>query len=314
MLVFLFGLAATAYLINRLDGNALKIERDKKTAAALAEAKAALIGYAFSYNDTHPDQGYGYLPCPDTQAVDVTYGEGGELVCGALGVSILGRFPWKVMDIPPITDGDGECLWYAVSGSYKNNPKNITLNRNTQGQLTIRASDGVSYLAGPADPAVAVIFAPGKLLAGQHRDADANAVNCGGNYDATHYLDQDGTAHIANYAILSTANAISTFVAANNSNSFNDRMVFITRSQVMVNYCKSNANRLLIRVNGMTNNCGADIVELAKCTTASQNLVDYCAPPTCQAAAQLFISPTCNMNLNDPNCQSALVELKGCHG
>lgn len=36
-----------------------------RSLAALAEARAALLGYALSYAESHPGEGYGYLPCPD---------------------------------------------------------------------------------------------------------------------------------------------------------------------------------------------------------------------------------------------------------
>jgi hypothetical protein len=37
-----------------------------RSVEALATARAALIGYAISYAETHPGEGYGFLPCPDS--------------------------------------------------------------------------------------------------------------------------------------------------------------------------------------------------------------------------------------------------------
>src|ERR1043165_8726394 len=62
------------------------IERDKVTAAALAQAKAALLGYAVS--NTTPAQP-GLLPCPDTDNDGSA-----DSPCGAIGVTAVGRLPW----------------------------------------------------------------------------------------------------------------------------------------------------------------------------------------------------------------------------
>src|SRR5512139_3368978 len=64
MLVILI-VGATAMLLNSLSSTALRLERDRITAAALVQAKEALIGFSISYGDTHPNQVSGFLPLPD---------------------------------------------------------------------------------------------------------------------------------------------------------------------------------------------------------------------------------------------------------
>src|SRR5450830_1114863 len=54
-------LAGIAVMFSVLDASGVKIERDKKTAAVLAEAKSALIGFALQ-NASKP----GTLPCTDS--------------------------------------------------------------------------------------------------------------------------------------------------------------------------------------------------------------------------------------------------------
>ena len=140
----------------------LQRKRDEATAAALRGAKDALIAYAITYSDTHPDEVIGYLPCPDNGGPQPE-GQQAAGACGMARVSQLGRLPWKTLDVGPLRDSDGQCLWYAVSGTYKNNPKANLMNWDTPGQFEVVGPDGVTLLAGttPANRAVAVIFAPG---------------------------------------------------------------------------------------------------------------------------------------------------------
>lgn len=111
-----------------------KLEEPRKTSKALAEAKAALIGYAVSReidpNCTAPGDNCsrpGELPCPD-----LTSDGGAENVpiCGTHdgqgegGQSRqLGRLPWKDLRLLDLRDGAGERLWYAVSTNFKVNAR-----------------------------------------------------------------------------------------------------------------------------------------------------------------------------------------------
>ena len=54
---------------------------------ALAQARNALIGYAISYEERHPGEGYGFLPCPDRG------NEGSTPIgaCGARDTAAIGR-------------------------------------------------------------------------------------------------------------------------------------------------------------------------------------------------------------------------------
>jgi hypothetical protein len=174
----------------------LEIERDRKTAAALATAKAALIGYAVGVHDFASNERPGDLPCPDQND---NGSPGGSLVtsCGdAAGnqqARRLGRLPWKILGLPDLRDGDGERLWYAVSNNFKNNLRTACttpgqtgcLNSDTRGTITIRdASGSITHNGANPDPytpsgVVAVIIAPGAILKRQGA-ASAQIRNCTG--------------------------------------------------------------------------------------------------------------------------------------
>ncbi|HQU88162.1 hypothetical protein [Denitromonas sp.] len=169
-----------------LGGNTLSdqvaAQRQRTTTAALAQARAALLGYAQSYHLTHPGQSVGYLPCPD---IDSAASDGSAApVCGSQDHFAIGRLPYRTLGLPPLRDGYGECLWYAVSGPFKNNPKAAHLDWDTPGQFDI--SDGNRTL-NPAvyddQLAAAVIFSPGRPLTGQTRSSSSR--RCGGDADAT---------------------------------------------------------------------------------------------------------------------------------
>lgn len=232
LLVFITVLAtaATAFSVKALSnaGTNVRIDRDKITAAALAQAKDALIGYAITYGDTHSGEVHGYLPCPDASGTAFG-GEGAaEGSCGAKDVSTIGRLPWKTLDITPLRGGDNECLWYAVSGTYKYNIKTGLMNWDTNGQLQVYASDG--NLLTPSDnQAVAVIFSPGIAAAGQDRSG-TGAPLCGGNYTASNYLDTVGTFN--NASVSNTAGANSAFRIGDGASPSADRMIFITKQDI----------------------------------------------------------------------------------
>jgi len=117
----------------RLNKGDNQLIRQAQTVKALAQAKAALIGFAATYADDpdHKGQPQGYLPCPDID------GDGSsDAACSNRDKTVLGRFPWRTLGLPPLRDGSGECLWYVVSGTYKDAPKNI-LTSDTDGQLVV---------------------------------------------------------------------------------------------------------------------------------------------------------------------------------
>lgn len=250
-LLALLGLAAALFVVAIAGGVTRKNETNERSAAALAQAKEALIGYAANYRDSNPDEVFGYLPCPD---ISTTGTEGSADTsaagCASKDVTVIGRLPWRTLGLPPLRDGDGECLWYAVSGNFKANVnKTDLMNWDTNGLIEIVAPDGTNFVAGgsgvtanPTRRAAAVIFAAGAILPGQDRAPPGTSPPqiCGGNYAAAAYLDTDVSSMINNATAASgSANTLSRFIAAADSaltpatdDSFNDRLVFIAPGEI----------------------------------------------------------------------------------
>ena len=200
LVLLVLGVLAAYLALRSVAG--VNTERDRVTASAMAQAKAALIGFAVTYADTHPGQVNGYLPLPDlgsSRNNNVTLSEGvtaANFLGNSVHLSVLGRLAWRTLDIGPQRDGTGNCLWYAVSGTYQDALKSNPLNWDSLGQFDIYNSDGtpagtVSTSATEHQRAVAILFAPGEALAGQTRTSSVvdNVTECGGNYDARNYLD-----------------------------------------------------------------------------------------------------------------------------
>lgn len=164
-------------LVGQLDGVYGRQQQLQRTDAALAQAKEALLAYALTYRDDHDhaDEMFGYLPCPDSSGKGGVFAPGDGTAagsCGSAGASVVGLLPYVTLRLPDLRDASGNCLWYAVSGSFKNSPKAVTpMNWDAQAQLAVRDADG-TVLAVPDDAqggAAAVIFAPGLALGAQAR-------------------------------------------------------------------------------------------------------------------------------------------------
>lgn len=199
MLVVLGALAAF-FALRSLGG--IRAERDRITSTALGQAREALIGFATGYRYlVNANEVFGYLPCPDGNNSGSA-----SPPCAAANVSVLGRMPWKTQSIAlaPLRDSSGECLWYAVSGAAKDNPKTSPMNWDTLGQFQLQDAAG-TVMAGatPHDRAWAILLAPQAALAGQDRTAPIGpTATCGGNLTASNYL--EGSLVLPTAAALST--------------------------------------------------------------------------------------------------------------
>ena len=220
-------LAVLGLIVNGLSTRIAKQERSKITIAALAKAKDALIAYAVRYSDTHSDNVPGYLPCPDTGSP-----EGSGASCGNKNVSLLRRLPWRELGIEALRDSSGECLWYAVAGTFKNSPQTDLMNWDNTGLVEVVADDGVTRLAGdtPENRAVAAVIAPGPAIGTQNRAKAAGANECGGNYVAANYLET--SKGVNNALVSSVANALSRLIAASETETFNDKIIYITPDEI----------------------------------------------------------------------------------
>lgn len=214
------------------------VDRDRTTQLALARAKESLIAYAVTYMDDHPNDVPGYLPCPD-QVTSLREGAaagtcGAAYTGGTTGDNEIGRLPWYTLGIEPLRDGYGECLWYAVSASFKNNPEPAMLNWDSQGRFQVVGPNGTTLLAGATDPdlVVAVVIAPGAPFGTQVRNEGVSATpTCGGNLMTTNYLDSIGSGGTKVDNATPSTNAATgkwRFIQGARSDTFNDRLVYIT--------------------------------------------------------------------------------------
>jgi hypothetical protein len=195
---------------------AVRVERDRVTTEALWRAKEALVAYAAA-DANRP----GELPCPDVDndgqlTLGVDFGGGGACT------SLIGRLPFRTLDLPDLRDDSGERLWYAVSADFRAGNTAIPLNNDTafrtgHASLSITGVQAASNLA-------AVVFAPGAPLkregaAALQQRSGANAVN------AVNYLD------IASGEDNTDANRA--FITAPKSETFNDALLPIHSDDIM---------------------------------------------------------------------------------
>lgn len=228
IILTIIGLGAAFMLVSALNKANSQIGRDKITAAALAQAKDALIGYAASV-DISGTKRPGDLPCPDNHPPGDALEGTPSTPCNA---SALGRLPWKTLGLADLRDSAGERLWYAISTNFKNNTRTGTLNSDTNGTITIRDSTGAIVNNGAdSTAAIAVIISPGNTLTrqdgvNQARDA-ANANN------PVHYLDIGNGEDNAAFVDSGTDGFIQGPINAAGVTISNDRLLTITPNDLM---------------------------------------------------------------------------------
>ena len=180
-----------------------KQRRQQEITNSLAFAKDALIGYAVNYVDNYGHNirgGVGRLPCPSK----TKYGSPAS-TCGSNSVGFLPgvwKRDGKWIDIDHLEKFLDQDLWYALSEDYRFNPSFNRLNSNSGENLLSVDND---------DQVVAVIFAPGDAVKNQQRG--------GGVYSVKDYLESE--------------NADSDGVFSTVSDDSNDRLVTITRSELV---------------------------------------------------------------------------------
>ncbi len=187
ILLLIIGVGATYGLLRALNHNNLQIERDNITTQALAQAKEALIGYAINV-DLQPltSARPGELPCPDMTNSGSAINSTGGTTCN-LARDRLGRLPWKLskLQLPDVRDGNGDRLWYAVSGNFKNSTGITSLNSDTNGTLTVKDATGRTVHGDTLQSGVvAVIFSAGSPIVRQgstqiqNRGCGAGTASC----------------------------------------------------------------------------------------------------------------------------------------
>lgn len=221
--LLLVSVGASALVYTMATRATTAVASNKKTAASLARARDALIGYAAS-NTNQP----GVLPCPDNDNDGSA-----DSPCGVTGATAIGKLPWKTLDLPDLRDGSGECLWYAVSANFKNSGVSgpSIVNSDSVGTLTVYDSGGAQLFN--SDSVVAIVFAPGGVIDGQDR-SPSGASTCGGNATASNYLDAYMVSGVPyNNA---TGSGTNSFIAApfsGLSDQINDKLLPVTKNALM---------------------------------------------------------------------------------
>ncbi|MEO8410104.1 MAG: hypothetical protein ABI478_05995 [Propionivibrio sp.] len=213
MLIFMLVifLGATSWILAQSNATEVRQQLDHTTASAMGRAKEALIGRAAS-NANLP----GSLTCPDVNNDGVADGNFG--IC----VALVGRLPWKTLDVPELRDGNGERLWYALAAKLRDNPVSRPINPLQALPLSI---DGAANIA-------AIIFSAGPPMANQN-GRPSNAI--------TDYLDG------------SNNDGDNAYVSGLSSTTFDDKTLVITREELF----RTVNQRVLGEIRGPDNNAPA---------------------------------------------------------
>lgn len=211
-------LVATMLLLHWPDDNSARAHYN---ASVLAAAREALLASAVSYRDTHGNESHAYLQCPDNSGNGIS-----TLVCGTQNVSVVAPLHWKTLRLPSLRDYDGACLWLALAGHAKNNPKTSRYNWDTPGQF--RLLDAAGHLLHSDTPharPLAVILAPSRALPGQDRSS-SNLSECGNNLLPANFLEAIGAplAGITDITLATTA--------SQQAGNLNDRAAWLTSHDI----------------------------------------------------------------------------------
>lgn len=241
IILTIIGLGAAYFLVSALNKANQQIERDRITAAALAQAKDALIGYAVA-NMATP----GGLPFPDRNN-DGNYDGSGDCVTSGFNsaLHLLGKWPSyqeQGCGTPvsafgiPLADSYGETLWYAVSGNLVKSASgggNYTVINSSiaTGWFTVVNAQGAVL----TNRAAAVILAPGGVVQAQTRAGAAPTAN--------QFLESAiiGGITYTNFVIEAGDTG---FVSRNADDTFNDRLLYITADELMASVTKRVAQEL----------------------------------------------------------------------
>ena len=241
---------ATATFFTYFDSSQYKVERERRTFQALAEAKVALIGWSVGHS-----QFPGILPFPDRSNLDGDYDGNSDCVNTGLGYPhLLGKLPIVAQTAPCVgtgatqyglasnlTDGHGERLWYAVSrnlirtstavGSLVINP--AIADTPTYPWLIVRDKNGQII----SNRVAAVILAPGPAVGAQNRSgglagpaAYLDSVTIAGNT----YSNADSTLPNEDFIMAEDMiNVSATHPTYQQPYEFNDRLVYITIDELL---------------------------------------------------------------------------------
>ena len=260
-------MASYAFL-SYLSSNTVKFDRERHFAVLLSTARDALIAYSIT-SAAGSSQRPGDMPAPDgfaateipknydgdtdTGCFDVSQLNGLPMVLDNANARCIGRLPWRTLAIPDLgpneNDPTGVMPWYAVSANLAQ-PGCVTyLNSDIlalshagfvcpgagapptslpYSWLTVRDAAGNVL----SDRVAFVVLVPGPAINGQARPASPNL---GG---ASQYLDSvtivtPSAGCPTPPCVFSNADFDNDFIAGQLSETFNDRLIFVTIDEMM---------------------------------------------------------------------------------
>lgn len=257
-------MAGAAFLVSALRSNP-QVERDKITADVLAKAKDLLIGQAVSRSAAGERPGdliwpdsFGGTETPpnydgkaDGGCMDSTSANGLPLIASTQNMRCIGRLPWVDLKMSIVhaeeNDPVGIMPWYVVSANLVDTGCLGILNSDviTLPQPTLNADATRSYLPPTcsatnvlphpwltvrnatgtviSNRVAAVIIIPGPALLGQPRPSSPNLVGPSAYLDSITISD----------TTYSNADLDNDFIQAQPSDTFNDKLLFITIDELM---------------------------------------------------------------------------------
>jgi len=210
VVVCLFG----SYIFFAKTHNSLGRNKQQQTLSeTLMRAREALIARAVT-DDNRP----GSLPCPDLVTDSSgwnNYPDDGkaDMFTMTRCPSYVGRLPWLTLDLPELRDDSNNHLWYALSPALRDDDSAQPINSESAMALQVDSQKDIA----------AIIFAPQTPLAGQQRPSNKPA----------DYLDDEngnGDDH--------------TYVSGPPGPRFNDRLLVISRQELMAAVEKRVANEV----------------------------------------------------------------------
>lgn len=214
VMLVVFALGLSWFAVTRLAARANFTAANRASnAAALNRAKQALIGWVAMNAAEAGENNPGRLPCPE--AAGFAGGPNEGKAAGSCTLPKVGRLPWRTVGLDKALDAAGEPLWYVVSPGWAFTSGALTINSNTQGQLTLdgRSNAAVALIIAPG-PAMNVQAAAGCAARTQTRNAPSPSMN------ALDYI-ECGNA------------AASSFSSTGPNTSFNDQVLAVTAADLL---------------------------------------------------------------------------------
>lgn len=153
--VLMLALVFLAMAVSLLLANGATLDKEGRTGEALNEARSALLAYALQSHSSGVQMErvrLGELPCPDGDGdgrIDIV-----EDYAGSHCRHFVGWFPWRTLGTPPVEDGSGSRLWYAVAPGWHNHASGSepALYPGYAERLWLDGVAGVAWVGAPGAP------------------------------------------------------------------------------------------------------------------------------------------------------------------